>query len=88
MLDEAQNHLKDFGLEQINKELRKALMEEGIVEVKVDEGDNFDENVHEAIEVEEAKDEKKKGKIAKGKLQGWRIEDGPVIRPAKVKVFK
>lgn len=88
MLGQAQKHLNDSGLEQVNKELKKALKEEGIVEIKADESDKFDENLHEAIEVEETKKKDKKGKIAKVELKGWRIEEGPVIRPAKVKVYR
>ena len=48
----------------------------------------FDENIHEATEIEVVKDKSKQGTISKVLLEGWRIKDGPVIRPAKVVVYK
>jgi molecular chaperone GrpE len=86
-LRKAQMHLKDEGLEHILADLEKILSEEGIEKIEA-EGRVFDENLHEAIEIEPADDEAKEGIISEVLQMGWRFKDGPVIRPAKVKVYK
>lgn len=87
-LKRAQSHLKDEGLDQVLKDIKKALEEEGIVKIEAEKEDSFDENSHEVVEVEETDDKNKRGKIAEVMLEGWRLKDGPVIRPTKVKVYK
>jgi len=80
-------HLKDEGLEHILTDLEKILSEAGIEKIEA-EGRIFDENLHEAIEIEHASDEAREGTISEVLQMGWRFKDGPVIRPAKVKVYK
>ncbi len=87
-LKKAQDHLKDPGLQNIIKELTRIISEEGIENVEAEEGLVFDENFHEVIEVESVNDRKKSGLISKVLLEGWRIKEGPVVRPAKVIVYK
>lgn len=90
MLEGAQSHLKDSGLAITIEEFIKVLKEEGIEKIKAVPGDIFDEKLHEAVEVvdKKGKDSGKVGKIDELILSGWRLIDGPIIRPAKVKVFK
>lgn len=87
MLEEAQRHLKDSGIALTIEEFRKVLEEEGATEIRAEKGDKFDEELHEAIEVKKG-DSKRNGRISELVLRGWKIEDGWVIRPAKVKVYK
>jgi molecular chaperone GrpE len=87
-LKKAKDHLKDDGLDNIVKELLEIISEEGIELVEIEKDMLFDENFHEAIEVEPTNDKSKQGLISKVLLEGWRMKDGPVIRPAKVVVYK
>lgn len=87
-LKKAQKHLKDQGLENIIKELSQVISDEGIENIEAETGFPFDENYHEAVEVEKTDDESKKGIISKVLLEGWRIKNGPVIRPSKVVVYR
>lgn len=106
MLEEAQVHLGDAGIAITIEEFTKILKDEGIEKIEVKVGDKFDEDVHEAVEVENipvVNAGKKpahrgpspsgagpgsEGKIKKVILAGWRVVDGPIIRPVKVKVVK
>lgn len=90
MLEGAQAHVKDAGLAITLTEFAKVLKEEGIEKIEVKRGDKFNEELHEAVEVvDKGKESKlKKGEISEAIVTGWRLVDGPVIRPAKVKVFK
>ena len=85
MLEETQRHLKDSGIALTLEEFGKVLREEGIEKLKVKQGDKFDEEYCEAVEVVE---KGKSGRIAEVVLTGWKFSDGPIIRPAKVKVSK
>ncbi len=91
ILESAQKHLNDQGLGIAIDEFKKVLLEEGLEEVKPNEGDEFNHDVHEAVEVVEGKNH---GKIAELLLSGWKFKDlpaqagGQVVRPAKIKVFK
>lgn len=85
MIEEAQRHLKDSGIALTLEEFKKILKEEGIERIEIDQGDRFDEEICEAVEVvKNGKD----GKIVEVVLTGWKFGDGPVIRPVKVKVSK
>ncbi len=87
ILEGAQAHLKDTGIAITLEEFAKVLKEEGIEKIETKPGDKFDEEIHEALEVDESED-KNQGKITKVILSGWRMTDGPIIRPVKVKVGK
>jgi molecular chaperone GrpE len=75
-------HLGDPGLAIALKDFEEVLKSEGIEEIKVEEGDKFNHNLHEAVEMVPGE----KGKIMEVVLSGWKYTDGPVIRHAKVKV--
>jgi len=85
MIEEAQRHLKDSGIALTLEEFKKILEEEGIEKIEVGQGDKFDEEICEAVEVVK---NGKGGKIVEVVLTGWKFSDGPVIRPIKVKVSK
>ncbi len=85
MLEETQRHLKDSGIVLVLEEFRKILREEGIEKIEAKQGDKFNEEICEAVEVVKGG---KDGEIAEVVLSGWKFSNGPIIRPAKVKVLK
>jgi len=84
ILESANSHLGDKGLEIALAEFKKILGEEGLIEVNPKSGQVFDHSDQEAIE---SLDGGKKGTVAEVVLPGWKFVDGPVVRVAKVKVF-
>jgi molecular chaperone GrpE len=86
VLRQAQKHIGDPGIAITIAQFEEALKEEGVEEIKVNPGDEFNPQVHDAIEVVE--EGKGKGKIEEVVLTGWRFTAGPVIRHARVKVSK
>jgi len=86
VLREAQKHIGDPGIAMTIAQFEEALKGEGIEEIKVKAGDEFNPQLHEAIEVIE--EGKGKGKVKEVALTGWRFTGGPVIRHARVKVTK
>ncbi len=90
ILEGAQKHLNDTGIAVTLEEFTKVLKDEGIEKIEANPGDKFDEEVHEAVAVENppAGGKSKEGKITKIILSGWKVVDGPIIRPVKVKVGK
>lgn len=85
MLENAQKHLQDQGLAIGIGEFINVLKDEGISVINPSVGDEFDENLMEAIEVVEGEEDNKVSEIVLG---GWKFNDGQVIRHAKVKVSK
>jgi len=85
MLYDAQQHLSDQGLAITIQTLESTLKELGIEKVDAREGALFNEEVHEAIEtvIDESREN---GEIVEELVSGWRFTEGPLIRPAKVKV--
>lgn len=83
-LENMQKHLNDQGLAITIGEFKKILAEEGLKEIKPLEGDTFDENKMEAVEVV---DGGQKNSVCELVLSGWESEDD-VVRHARVKVFK
>lgn len=88
ILRRAQAHTNDEGVALTIKQFEEAIKDEGIKEIKPQTGDDFDAELHEAVEVEESTDKNKVGKIAGIELSGWKFESGPVIRYARVKVYQ
>ncbi len=86
ILREAQKHLGDPGIAITITQFEDTLKGEGVEEIKVAVGDEFNPQLHEAIEVVE--DGKGKGKVKEAVLSGWRFSKGPVIRHVRVKVTK
>lgn len=87
MLVTAQEHVKDSGIAIILEEYKRILQDEHVEEIEAKEGEKFDEDVHDAVEIIEGS-EKNSGKIAEVMLTGWKYIDGPIVRPVKVKVYK
>src|SRR3990167_10362322 len=71
MIESAQEHLKDQGLAIAVLEFKKVLDEEGVVEIMPKVGDEFNHELHEAIESVEGD---KKGKIAEVMVSGWKYK--------------
>ncbi|MGA2910401.1 MAG: nucleotide exchange factor GrpE [Candidatus Microgenomates bacterium] len=86
MLLDAQEHLKDAGLEIVIGEFRKSIQDLGVEEIRVAVGDEFNPLEEEAIEMVAGG---KENTVAEVVQIGWKIKDQEfIIRPAKVKVFK
>lgn len=85
MLYEAQKHLNDSGIALTVSAFEDVLREEEVLEINPKEGEEFNEELHEAIEVDK-KEGLKDNQIISCVLRGWQFSEGPVIRHAKVKV--
>ncbi len=82
-IESAQKHLNDPGLDLVVKQFREVLDSEGVEEIH-SEGQEFDPNLHEAIETQAGEED---NKIMKVLAKGYKIED-KVIRPARVIVSR
>lgn len=83
-LERAQTHLKDSGLDMVSKNLQNIISDQGLKEIAVQVGDDFDPNFHECVEVVAGEsDQKVTQAVGKGYIIGERV-----VRPAKVKVSK
>jgi len=73
------------GMELINNKFRNSLIQKGLSHIKVEQGDAFDVELHEAITQIPAPNKKLKGKIIDVIEQGYKLGD-KVIRYPKVVV--
>ncbi|HSX18562.1 MAG TPA: nucleotide exchange factor GrpE [Candidatus Saccharimonadales bacterium] len=80
-LESAQKHLNDEGLEMVMKQFKDILNQEGVVEIEA-EGQTFDPQLHEAIEVKEGENN---NMVVSTVRKGYKIND-KVLRPAQVVV--
>ena len=80
-LESAQDHIQDEGLAIVIKQFKDILTSEGVEEIQA-EGQTFDPNFHEAVEIQQGRED---NKIVKVITKGYKIED-KVIRPTKVVV--
>lgn len=87
-LRQAQNHVKDSGIEIIIGQLETLAKDEGFSEIKINVGDKFDEQTSEVVDVIETNDEIEDNVISEVVLSGWKYIDGTVVRHARVKVNK
>jgi len=71
------------GITHIQKQLETVLNDNGVEEIKIKEGDDFNPEIHEAIESDS--NNTNKLKIKKIILKGYKIED-KIIRPARIVV--
>ena len=69
----------------VYRQLLQALESEGMNEIKCNIGDNFDHNIHYAMDTVEVDDENMIGKIMKVYVKGYKLHDR-LIRPATVSV--
>ena len=83
--ESAQTHLKDNGLAIAIAQFKEVLKSEGLEEIRPTVGQEFDENLMEAIEIVESQQD---GKVSELLTSGWKFTDGLVVRHARVKVFK
>jgi molecular chaperone GrpE len=83
-LEAAQKVIGSEGLELVVQKFRSALESEGAAEIATKPGENFDPNLHEAIDSVESSEE---GKVVEILRKGYQI-DGKVIRPAHVRVSR
>lgn len=86
VLRQAQKHIGDPGIAITITQFEEALKSEGIEEIKVSLGNDFNPQLQEAIEVVD--EGKGKAKVKEVALTGWRFTGGPVIRHARVKVSR
>lgn len=84
VLQTAQKHLKDNGLEMAIIQFRQVLERAGVERIGAEPGDRFDENIHEAVDTESGG---QKGTIARVATEGYRWRDGSLLRPVKVVVY-
>lgn len=87
MLQNAQKHTNDSGVGLTLEEFKKILKEEGIEEIKLAQGDDFSEESCEAVDTDTTMEKNKKGKISAVLADGFKLIDGKVLRPAKVRVY-
>ena len=83
----AQSHLKDAGLAIAIQTFEESLADNGVIRIEAEVGGQFNEEYHEAIEAVEDK-KRQNGEIVEVSLIGWKMADGMIIRPSKVKVNK
>lgn len=87
--EDQKNNQWVVGIMHIQKQLEKVLEDNGVSEIKVKEGDEFDPAMHEAVKQEERSKKKEesefKNKIIKVIQKGYKI-DNKIIRPARVVV--
>ena len=81
MLISAQGHLKDPGLELVVQEFKSALTDLGVEQIAAETGQDFDPELHEAIDVREGEE----GKIMEVVRNGYIIDD-KVLRHTQVVV--
>jgi molecular chaperone GrpE len=86
ILKTAQKHLNDPGIAMTIQEFESALGSEGIKEISAKAGEEFNPELHEAVEVVE--EGRGKAKIIDIVRPGWKFSEGPVVRHARVKVSK
>lgn len=84
----AQNHVQDSGIAMIIGQMESLAKEQGFEELKINKGDIFDENTMEVAEVIETDNEKDDNSVSEVVLNGWKYNDGTVVRHARVKVLK
>ena len=75
------------GFDMIYKQMIMALESEGIVEIPCKVNDEFDHNIHSAMETQEVEDEALVNKIVKVIRKGYKIHDR-LIKPVTVVVGK
>lgn len=72
------------GIAHIKRMLEDALKANGVEAVEANEGDEFNPEIHEAVEMEESENDKEEAsKVKKVLRKGYRL-NGKVIRAAKV----
>ncbi len=86
-LDLAANHGQDPGIVMIAKQLKQTVESQGINFITPTQGEPFDPQLHECVDLDSSSDSQTET-IAKNVQSGARWQDGQVIRPAQVVVFR
>lgn len=88
--ERANEHLQDQGLKLGVDHFRQVLDNYGVIEIKTQNGDSFQEDIHEAIDSidQQEGDDLKSNTLAQIFTKGYKWKDGKVLRPAKVQVIK
>jgi len=86
-LQQAQSHLKDTGIDLVLKEFTQLLKSYQVEEINPSNGDVFDPNLHECIEIIENESDPQ-DTIESLVLSRYKWQSGQVIRHAQVRVFK
>lgn len=73
------------GLDMLYKEFKRLLRDEGLEEVPAREGEKFDPQLHEAVELKD--DEGEEGRVLSVLQRGYRFQGG-LLRPARVYVSR
>jgi len=84
VLEKVQSHLKDKGLDLAILEFKRVLENEGVGEIEVRLGDNFNQDMMECVEVIKGE---KENQVAEVMSKGYKL-NGKLLRPVKVKVYK
>lgn len=84
ILERAQEHLKDQGLGMAIDQFQKTLESNGVRDIKIEKGQKFDAERHEATEIVKGG---QPGTIAEVLRKGYEWRDGLILRPAQVKVY-
>lgn len=84
-LEKAEQHLGDAGLKMGMDNFRGLLVRYGVSEVEARKGQEFDSLQHEAIDAIEGE---QPNTIAEVLTKGYKWNDGVILRPAKVIVYK
>lgn len=85
ILEKAAFHSPDPGVKMALDKFVQALTSEGLEEIAPSAGNPFDITLNECVETVPGKPD---GGVAELVAKGYRFKEGPVIRPAKVKVYK
>ncbi len=86
-LDLAALHGQDAGIVMISKQLKQTLESQGINFITPTQGEPFDPQLHECVDLDQSADAPSET-IAKNVQSGAMWQDGQVIRPAQVVVFR
>lgn len=85
-LELAYQHLKDPGLDMVVKQFRQIFTDLGLDRIQPQPGDPFNEQLHECIETIPSSDQPA-NTISKLNQIGYKWNEGPILRHAKVSVF-
>ncbi|PIT93284.1 MAG: nucleotide exchange factor GrpE [Candidatus Harrisonbacteria bacterium CG10_big_fil_rev_8_21_14_0_10_38_8] len=86
-LNSSKDEEEKKGMILIKGQLEEVFKKQGVERIKVSVGDEFDSNIHEAMNQVDIDDKKMEGKIV-GELIAGYVMNGQTIRPAKVTIGK
>jgi molecular chaperone GrpE (heat shock protein) len=87
ILEKAAFHSGDPGVKMALAQFHQALKTEGLDEINPQKGEKYDHNLEECIDIVETTDQNNDNSIAEVASKGYRLNDGAVLKPARVKVY-